>query len=135
MRDRWIERLLLVSASLGLAIVTANAATLNTIAVGIWSGDTPGSTATSANQQALPATRALIPLIPGTGSHDAASGPISLNAALNTVGSFLGSGPVVDATCTAAPGCAHPAGSAAGVRVAPPRRSTRRRTESSVPAG
>jgi hypothetical protein len=76
-----------------------------TLALGIWSGDTPGSTATSANQQALPATRALIPLIPGTGSHNTASGPINLDAAMNTVGSFLGSGPVVDATCAAAPGC------------------------------
>ena len=102
MRERWVKRLLLASASLGLAVSTTNADPLNALALGIWSGDTPGSTAASANQQALPATRALIPLIPGTGSHDAASGQINLNAAVNTVGSFLGSGPVVDATCAAA---------------------------------
>jgi hypothetical protein len=102
MRQRWVNRLLLASASLGLAVSTTNADPLNALALGIWSGDTPGSTAASANQQALPATRALIPLIAGTGSHDTASGPINLNAPLNTVGSFLGSGPVVDATCTAA---------------------------------
>jgi hypothetical protein len=105
MTERWAKRLLLASASLGLAVSTANADILNTLALGIWSGDTPGSTSTSANQQALPGTRALIPLIPGTGSHNAASGPINLIAASDTVGSFLGSGPVVDATCAAAPGC------------------------------
>jgi PEP-CTERM motif len=99
-----MKRLFSGAAVLGIAgiIGTANAVPLTVNEIGIWSGDTPGSTSTSANQQALPATRALIPLIPGTGSHDAASGPINLNAALDNVGSLLASGPVTDATCTAA---------------------------------
>jgi hypothetical protein len=114
MRDTWVKRLLLASASLGLAMGTANADILTTTAVGIWSGDTPGANAASANQQALPPTRALIPLIPGTGSHDPASGSINLNAAANTVGSFLGSGPITDATCAGAAGCLTTELSAAG---------------------
>jgi hypothetical protein len=98
-----MKRLLLASALLGLAgtITTANAVPLTASALGIWSADTPGSGIGSANQQALPGTRALIPLIPGTGPKDAASGPIALNAPSNTVGAFLASGPVVDATCGA----------------------------------
>jgi hypothetical protein len=104
--ERWIKRFLVASASLVLAVSMANAQPpVNTTALGIWSMDTPGSNAGSPNQQALPATRGLLMLIPGTGTHDAASGPINLNAPLNSVGSFLGSGPVVDATCAGAAGC------------------------------
>jgi hypothetical protein len=97
-------RVLLISSVLGLAgtIGVANASPLTASALGIWSADTPGSSATSPNQQALPGTRHLIPLIPGTGSHDPASGPIFLNATADTVGNFLASGPVIDTTCGAA---------------------------------
>ena len=109
-----MKRLLLLAAVLGLAASagTAEAVPLTTSALGIWSADMPGATAASADQQALPGTRHLIPLIPGTGSHDPASGLIAFNTAANTVGGFLAAGAVTDTTCGAA--CQGTALSAAG---------------------
>ncbi len=101
-----MRRLLLASAILGLAgtITTANADILQASDLGIWSGPTPGVTFTSANQQALPATRGLLPLVSTTGA-DPASGPINFNlpglsATPSTIGAFLAS-----AGSFSAPGC------------------------------
>jgi len=90
-----MKRLLLASALLGLAgtIGTANAGpvtTLNTLT--IWNALTPGATATSASQQALPATN---PLFTGadlisTPPNTAAGGiNFSLLSGTATVGAFL----------------------------------------------
>jgi hypothetical protein len=73
--------------------------------IGIWSGDTPGDTATSSRQQALPATRALLPLI-STAPNAAASGPISFDLparSMNSIGAFLAtSAGFTTAGCSAA---------------------------------
>jgi hypothetical protein len=98
-----MRRLFLTSAAaiglLGFA-TAANAVPLTATALGIWSGLTPGATITSATQQALPSARGLLPLI-STSSHDAVTGSINLNAAANTVSSFLSSGPITDTGCGA----------------------------------
>jgi hypothetical protein len=100
-----MKRLFLASAVLGLAgtIGTANAVPLAATDLGIWSGDTPApfNVAGDPHQQALPATRGLLPLISAT-SHDAVSGPININDTTSTtVGGFLSLGPIVDAGCGA----------------------------------
>lgn len=97
-----MRNLLLASAVFGVigTMGTANAVPLTASELGIWSGNTPGSNSGSANQQALPGARALLPLV-STSSHDAVSGPINLTASSNTIGNFLASGPIVDAGCGA----------------------------------
>jgi hypothetical protein len=90
-----MKRLFLASAVLGLTatIGTANAAPVTTLdTLTIWNAMTPGSTATSANQQALPATN---PLFTGadlisTPPNTAAGGiNFSLLSGTPTVGAFL----------------------------------------------
>jgi PEP-CTERM motif len=111
-----MRRFLLASAVLGLGGIlglggtttTANADILQADDLGIWNALTPGVTPTSANQQALPATRGLLPLVSTTGK-DAASGPINFNlpglsATPSTIGGFLASAgsfnaPGCNATC------------------------------------
>jgi hypothetical protein len=97
-----IKRLLVASLALAGTMSMAHADILTVTALGVWGGDTPGATATSANQQALPGTRGLLPLLSTSGA-SAASGSINLNAPLNIIGSFLGSGsptPVSSGGCT-----------------------------------
>ena len=90
-----MKRLLLASAVFGLAatIGTANATPVTTLStLTIWNAPTPGSTATSASEQALPATN---PLFTGTDlistPPNTAAGGInfSLLSGTPTVGAFL----------------------------------------------
>ena len=88
-----MKRLLLVllaSALLGLAGITgtANAVPLAATGLAVWGQDTPGDLSTAARQQALPTSRALLTLLLGP-APVLAAGPITFNAAANTVGSFL----------------------------------------------
>jgi len=75
--------------------------------IGIWSAATPGSSFSDPREQALPGTRALLPLV-STAPNAAASGPISLLTTTPlppggpTISAFLATGPITTAACPAA---------------------------------
>jgi len=91
-----MKRLILASALLGLtgAVGSANAAPLTATDLGVWTGDTNGTSADTGNQ-ALPSARGALTLV-STGAAGAASGVINFNlagASPSTIGAFLATSP------------------------------------------